>query len=534
MGIYLNPGSDKFRMSMNGKIYIDKSGLIAELNPLIETEDRFVCVSRPRRFGKTMAANMLAAYYGCDEDTSDLFSGLSVSDSRCYKQHLNQHMVIQLNMQSFLSENDCVTDMLADLQSEIINELKDIYPEIVTSRRSLPRVMEKIYSKTRQTFIILIDEWDCLFREYKGNDETQKMYLDFLRNWLKDKTYVGLAYMTGILPIKKYGTHSALNMFNEFSMVEPGGLAVYFGFMEWEVRGLCERYKMDFDEVKAWYDGYTLGQTNDESKIQPIKQISIYSPQSVVEAMKRRHFSAYWNQTETYEALQLYMDMNFDGLKDAIIEMLAGAVISVDTGTFINDMTTFKTKDDVLTLLIHLGYLTYNAGTKSVAIPNKEVSQEYINSIKTTSGWSAVAQAVEHSRNLLQSLWEMDEAAVAEGIDRTHEEVSMFQYNDENALSYTISLAFYYAREYYTLVRELPSGKGYADICFIPRRLYPDKPALLVELKWNKSAKSAMDQIKERNYPSGLSEYKGNLILAGINYDKGTKRHECIIEKIVI
>lgn len=483
MGIYLNPGGSKFYMSCNAQIYIDKSTLISKLNPLIETEDRFVCVSRPRRFGKTMAANMLAAYYSCDEDTHALFDNLKISEDLSYQMHLNKHMVLQLNMQNFLSENDSVEGMLGDLQKEVITELKEYFPGVIESATSMPRAFEKIYAKTKQTFIILIDEWDCLFREYKNDVDAHKKYLDFLRNWLKDRAYVGLAYMTGILPIKKYGSHSALNMFNEFSMVSPGNLTEYFGFTEMEVQDLCKKYQMEFEKAKLWYDGYSLI-SNEKVCAGEGKEISIYSPKSVSEAMKRGSFAAYWNQTETYEALKIYIQMNFDGLKDAVVAMLAGDCVRVNIDKFTNDMTSLNSKDDVLTLLIHLGYLTYDGIEGTVRIPNKEVAKEYLNAIEDTDGLDSVAKT-----------------------------------------------AFYYARECYTIVRELPSGKGFADVCFLPRRKHTDKPAIVIELKWDKTADAAIRQIKDKKYPEILQDYSGNLLLAGINYDKVSKKHDCVIEK---
>lgn len=247
--------------------------------------------------------------------------------------------------------------------------------------------------------------------------------------------------------------------------------------------------------------------------------------------MLRHKFSTYWNQTETYEALKAYIQMDMDGLKDAVVRMLAGEAVRINTGTFSNDMTTFATKDDVLTLLVHLGYLTYNSTDETVTIPNKEVSQEYINAISTMD-WNGVMQSVQASRKLLESLWALDAEAVAAGIDQAHEEISLLQYNDENSLSCTINLAFYYAREYYTIVRELPTGKGFADVCFIPRKLHLDKPAVVIELKWDKSAAGALAQIKEKRYGSALQDYTGNLLLVGINYDKTAKKHECLIEKV--
>ena len=374
--------------------------------------------------------------------------------------------------------------------------------------------------------MILIDEWDCLFREYQQDQEAQKKYLDFLRFWLKDKEYVALAYMTGILPIKKYGSHSALNMFTEYSMTDPGNLAEYFGFTETEVQKLCEKYEMNFEEARAWYNGYHLISHEGGTR----KVYSMYSPKSVVEAMQKRKFGTYWNQTETYEALKVYIQMNMDGLKDAIVQMLAGSNIRINTGTFSNDMTTFATKDDVLTLLVHLGYLTYDNEKETVEIPNREVSQEYVNAISTMD-WTEVIRSVQTSRELLEALWQMDSEKVAKGIEQAHKEISILTYNDENSLSCTINLAFYFAREYYTVIRELPGGKGFADICFIPREIHMDKPAVVIELKWNKSAEGAIQQIKDKQYIEALKDYHGNLLLAGIDYDKKTKQHSCIIEK---
>ena len=437
MSSYLNPGNKGFWESLNSEIYVDKTGLIDKTNAVLDTRQKFLCVSRPRRFGKSMAADMLAAYYERGEDSSELFDSLKISQSASYQPHRNQYDVLKVNMQEFLSMTHSMDEMLVMLQKYLIFDLRDHFEDVrFRDENNLIQVMKDIYSKTRCSFVILIDEWDCLFREYQQDYNAQKKYLDFLRVWLKDKDYVALAYMTGILPMKKYGSHSALNMFTEYSMTDPGDLAEYFGFTEKETADLCEKYGMSFEEAETWYDGYRLivhRQTGNDS-------YSIYNPKSVVEAMMRHKFGTYWNQTETYEALKIYIQMDMDGLKDSVIRMLAGEAVPVNVGTFSNDMTTFATKDDVLTLLVHLGYLTYDSTNGTVRIPNKEVSQEYVNAISTMN-WYGVAESVESSRRLLEALWSLDEEAVATGIEKVHEEVSILQYNDENALSCTISLA---------------------------------------------------------------------------------------------
>ena len=403
MGSYLNPGNKGFWESLNSEIYIDKTGLIEKTNAVLNTRQKFLCVSRPRRFGKSMAADMLAAYYDRGEDSASLFDSLKIGKAVSYRKHLNQYDVIKVNMQEFLSMTHSMDAMLSMLQKYLVFDLVDHFSDVrFRDENNLIQVMKDIYNKTKCSFIILIDEWDCLFREYQQDQDAQKKYLDFLRAWLKDKDYVALAYMTGILPIKKYGSHSALNMFIEYSMTDPGDLAEYFGFTEQEVSNLCAKYEMSFEEAKIWYDGYNLiahRQSGDE-------YYSMYSPKSVVEAMMRHKFGTYWNQTETYEALKIYIQMDMDGLQNSVVRMLAGESVPINIGTFSNDMTTFACKDDVLTLLIHLGYLTYDSVNGTVMIPNKEVSQEYVNAISTMN-WKGVVDSVEASRKLLESLWEI-------------------------------------------------------------------------------------------------------------------------------
>ena len=528
MGTYLNPDNSKFQESINSDIYVDKTGLITYTNSVIHTQQKCICVSRPRRFGKSMAANMLSAYYSRGCDSKELFQNLEIAEDAQFETYLNQYDVIFLNVQEFLSQSKNIDEMISLIRRSVLWDLLGEYPEFrYFDTFNLTRTMQDVYQQTKCPFVVIIDEWDCVFREYKTDRETQERYLDFLRDLLKDKGYIHLAYMTGILPIKKYGTHSALNMFTEYSMTNPREMAEYFGFTEVEVKKLCERFHRNFEETRAWYDGYELVTVDGEEKI----CYSMYSPKSVVDVMLSGVFDNYWNQTETYEALKSYIKLNFDGLKDAIIRMLAGERVQVNIGTFSNDMTSFQGKDDVLTLLIHLGYLSYHWPDKTVIIPNKEVSQEYINAISTMD-WAEVTRSVEDSKMLLEALWNMDEKAVAAGIDKAHREISILQYNNENALSCTINLAFYFAREYYTIIRELPTGKGFADICFIPRKIHLDKPAVIIELKWDKTAQGAIRQIKEKQYVDALDEYCGELLLVGINYDKWTKMHTCVIEQM--
>ena len=525
MGMFLNPGNAGFTAALRSQIYIDKTEMIDFTNSVSGTEQRFVCVSRPRRFGKSMAAKMLTAYYSRGCDSHDLFAHLKIAKKKSFLTELNGSNVLHLDVQWFRSiakDKGNLNQTVSYMQAEVLKEFKTAYPELVSKEDiSLPEALLRIHAATGEQFIVIIDEWDCLFREDKENHILQEEYINFLRGMFKGtlaESSIKLAYLTGILPIKKYGTESALNHFDEYTMLDPAPLEEFIGFTEDEVRGLCERYQLDFQETRHWYDGYLLGEG-----------LHVYSPKSVLDAIRKKRFGSHWTQTETYEALKYYIEMDFDGLKSAILSMLNGGSCQIDVGVFQNDMTSFKSKDDILTLLVHLGYLAYDHGR--VFIPNAEVGDEFYRAVKNTD-WKEIAQMIKDSEELLDATLAGDADKLAEMIDKAHLDpmISHLNYNDENALSFVIASAYFSARKDYTFVREMPSGKGFADMVFLPRK-GSDKPALIVELKWDKSAKGAIAQIKDKQYVQAISKLEGNILLVGINYDRKTRKHECIIEK---
>ena len=521
MGIYLNPGNDAFRISVNDDIYVDKSGLISFVNSRINKRKRFICVSRPRRFGKSMAAEMLAAYYSRGCDSHELFRGLEIAQDREYRTHLNQYHVIYLNIQQFIRKVEKPEELSRCVERKVLEELREEFPDGVREdETSLSDALSVIYSKSspRQGFVFIVDEWDCIFREAKENVPAQKAYLEFLRDLFKDRIYVTAAYMTGILPIKKYGTHSALNIFDEFSMTNPDVLAPYVGFTEEEVKGLCEEFGKSFDEVKMWYDGYFGG------------NLHIYNPKSVVDGMQSLKLKSFWSSTETYEALQVYIVLNMDGLKEAVISMLGGDACPVDVGTFQNDMTTFKGRDDILTLLVHLGYLAYDEDARSVYIPNEEVRAEFFRAVKNGKRVELV-KMIEMSDRLLEATLRMDGDEVGRLMEDIHDRiVAPNFYNNEQALRSVIKIAYLSSVDDFISIQELPSGEGYADVVFLPRRGV-GKPALVVELKWDQAADGAIKQIRDRRYPEGIKGYGGEILLVGVSYNVKDKRHECRIEK---
>ena len=519
MGIYLNPGNIDFQEALNSRIYVDKTELMKYTNNVIRTEDKYVCVSRPRRFGKSMAANMLVAYYSRGCDSKEMFSKYKIAKDKSFEKHLNKYNVIHINMIEFFSDNNSIIEALTELKNSIVFDIVNEFPDVnYYDKTKLVRTLKDVFASKKVPFIFIIDEWDCVFRVFKNDNDTHTAYLNFLRDLLKNQSYIALAYMTGILPIKKYGEHSALNMFTEVAMTNPREYAEFTGFTENEVKALCEKYDMPYYETKRWYDGYNL------------KDVSIYNPRSVVMSMTGHDYDSYWTSTETYEALKIYIQMDFDGLKEKVTDMIAGEKVKVNVGKFQNDMTSFKSADDVLTLLVHLGYLTYDKTNSEVWIPNSEVQQEFINSIED-GGWEEVMDAINVSSKLLNLTLKGDEEKVAEMIAKVHSDnTSILKYNDENSLSCVISLAYYSARKDYIIHRELASGEGFADVVFIPRKK-SDKPAMIVELKKGHSAEEAVEQIKKRNYSDKVSEYIGEMLLVGINYDD-EKGHTCRIEKV--
>ncbi|MCR5039047.1 MAG: ATP-binding protein, partial [Bacteroidales bacterium] len=375
----------------------------------------------------------------------------------------------------------------------------------------------RVIEVKKQSFIFIIDEWDAICREYAPGTMAMDRYVGWLRRMFKSqdaaRVFAGV-YMTGILPIKKYKTESALNNFIEYSMVRPGGMASYFGFTKKEVSALAAKYGMDFDELEKWYDGYQIG-----------TEPSMFNPNSVMQALQEQWCESYWGKTGAYDAVADYISMNYEGLKDDIIRMLAGERCEVNPIGFTNDLSEIRSRDDVLTVLIHLGYLTYDRREKECRIPNLEVSGEMESAVKMNN-WAHVAAALRGSRQLLQATLRGDEEAVSRGVDAAHDEhTSILSYNDENSLACVLSLAYYYASNDYIIHRELATGKGFADLVLIPRKNV-DSPAIVIELKYDKAVDTAIEQIKRRQYPAKVAQYTGNLLLVGITYDRESKQHE--------
>ena len=518
MGLYVNPNNDGFKKALNSKIYVDKSGMIEITNNLLDTEQNCMCISRPRRFGKSMGVNLLVAYYSKGCDSKELFSNLKIAKNPDFEKHLNKYNVIWLNLPYFQELGKGIEALLPFMVSELKRDLVEEFQGLkIREDKPLQIILNDIYRQTNEKFIVLIDEWDFIFRE-STNSKLQEEYVDFLRVLFKDRPYIKLAYITGILPVKKYNTQSALNNFDEYSMVIPSSLAEYFGFTEDEVKTLCKKFNRDFDEIKAWYDGYLMP-----------GNVHLYNPRSVVKSMDGE-LESYWVATSSFETLRIPINLNLDGLRESIIDLMGGNRVKINVNFFQNNTSDFETKDEALTFLVHLGYLGYDKANKEVFIPNREIKQEFEHSI-VTSKWQEVTDALKNSESLLQATWNCDEETVAKYIEQTHQKISaVIKYNNEESLRSVVSIAYYSAINYYSVKSEFPTGKGFADMVFLPYK-HVNKPLIVIELKKNNTAESAIAQIKEKKYSESLEKYSGDILLVGITYDND-KKHYCKIEKI--
>ena len=523
MGVYFNPSNASFRQAKNSRIYVDKTKLIEYLNDRLSTEDKCLAVSHARRFGKSHAAGMIDAYYSLGCDSTELFDGTKISESADYKKYMNKYNVIHLDIASVWDFHK--EDLVESIKERVCKDFKKKYNDTLDYSQDLYLLIQEIYEITDTQFVIIIDEWDCVIRN-SDNKELVHEYLQFLHSLFKSeesKSFLALAYITGILPIKKIKDESALNNFSEYTMLKSSPITKYYGFTEDEVKELCKRFDMDFESTKAWYNGYL------------IDGIHMYNPNSVSMAIERNDFDSYWRNTSSFASINTFITMNYAGLKDDIMKMLAGGKVMVNPNTFQNDFSTIASKDDALTALIHLGYLGYDADRKSAYVPNYEVATAFELALQT-GGWKEIAKAISTCDELLFETIDGNAERVAELIELAHDTyTSVLKYNDENSLSCVLTMAYFTAPGYYNIIREMPAGKGFADFVFIPRSNAGFRPAMVVELKYNKSADTAIKQIKENRYHGALSGYGDKILLVGISYDAGgkdKKHHTCVIEEI--
>ena len=527
MGIYLNPNSVNFEETLKRPIFVDKTMILKVLNKFIDQQNKYICVSRPRRFGKTIASNIISSYYSKGCNSREIFSRLKFGQDEDFESKLNKFNFIKIDLNSEYRNCRNRENVLSRLQDKVIQEFIEAFPKIkFFEDDSIAEAIQKVFTQTGEQFFILIDEYDVFVREQVNgvvSDELFTEYLDFLNGLFKSNTLkpaIALAYLTGILPIVRDRVQSKLNNFREYTMLNAFDLSEFVGFTSDEVEELCRQYKIDYEECKRWYDGYKQN------------GYEIYNPESVVMTISTGEFASYWSQTSTYRVISDRLQANFDGTRDDVIRMLGGESVDVNITMYMNTMTDFVSKDDVFTYLIHLGYLSYDKNTKTCCVPNSEVAGQWHAAVSICDEYKTTNQIIKHSKELLQATLEGEEEAVAEALDLSHiHATSNRSYNGEDGLQCAIYLSDIYALNKYTIVNEMTAGKGFADVTFIP--YVEGVPAIIIELKRNGDERTAVNQIKEKKYFASLEHYTGDLLFVGINYDEETKKHVCKMEKFV-
>jgi len=517
MAVCLNTKSayKDFNMLARDNYFVDKSGIIEAVNARINTKNRYLCITKPRRFGKTSVLNMLGAYYCKAYDSAALFDGLEVSKTDAYMTHLNKYNVISLCLNNLSDKGSAYDDYINLIKNSIKHDICEAYPKL--QDRDFNSISEML-TATEDEFIFIIDEWDYIF-SHELYPEHYSHFLEFLRNLLKDKPYVALAYMTGVLPIKKYSTGSALNMFDEYTMLNDRLFEEYFGFLETEVEELCQKQsKVSLDAIREWYNGY-LTSTGER----------IYNPRSVILALINGYCQSYWTRTGKMDEVLFFLKYNIGEVRDDVLKMVNDTPVLIDIRQeYSAGQAHPANRKEIYSAMIVYGLLSYCEG--ALRIPNKELMIEFENALEDDD-FGYVAELVRNSREVLDATWNKNGDTVASYLHNIHNsELPILKYNDENSLSCVVTLAYLSARNKYKVEREEKSGKGFVDFLFYPRQ--KNLPGIIIELKANDTPIAAIAQIKEKEYCEKLrKENISSILLVGISYDTTKKEHLCFIEE---
>ncbi len=539
MGYYLNSTSPAaaYKKTVDTTYFVDKSGLIGELISVMGTDDGNICLTRPRRFGKTSAANMIAAFFGKGCDTSDIFDHLTISKNPNYHKYLNQSNLIYINFSKMPENCRSYEQYINRITKRMKTELLTAYQDILsTEEDALWDIFSDIFDTYGEQFVFVIDEFDCIFHKDFITEDDRRAFIEFLANLLKDQPYTKLTYMTGVLPITKYSSGSTINNFREYDMATKKMYGEYFGFTETEVEMLYQRYlqeeslpEVTLEDLKLWYDGYQIASGE-----------RLYNPRSVVYALSNNQIADYWTSSGSYMEIADYIIDNVDDIKEAIILMVEGESVPVVMKAQAATARTWTTKDEILSAMVVYGFLTYDEANETVRIPNRELMDEFNITVKKEASLHYLDSLAKESKRMLKATLEGDSKTVEDIMGFVHNtEAPIMNYNNENELASIVNLAYLGARDYYEVERESKSGKGYADIIFIPKD--PSRDGFIVELKVDHTAEEAIQQIKDNEYALKFKDISGRrkcrrILAVGINYLsdssnlKVKKSHHCIIE----
>lgn len=535
MGMFLNSRVpfESYRLITNDIYYIDKTALLSELIPSLETEKRFFCITRPRRFGKSVMANMIGSFFGKSADASSIFDTLTIASSEYYHTHLNQHDVIYIDFSRMPQNCDNYITYITRISEGIKQDLLDEYQALnLNPIRDLWDILQAIFEKTSQKFIFVMDEWDAIFHKDFISENDKKNYLSFLCNLLKGQAYVELAYMTGILPVAKYSSGSELNMFVEYDMATKVKFGEYFGFLDTEVDKLFTIYLKETskptisrEELALWYDGYHTAAGE-----------RMYNPRSVICALSDNQISNYWTGSGPYDEIFYYIRNNIDAVRDDLALMISGERIEILLQGYAATDTELKSKNQIYSAMVVYGLLTYESG--SVFIPNKELMDKFNELLLTNDSLGYIYNLAKESAKMLNATLTGDTKTMCEILKFAHDtESPIFTYNSEIELSAVVNLVYLAARDKYRVEREDKAGEGYVDFIFYPDRKETD--ALILELKVDDSPEHAIDQIKNKQYALRFKgkmgekpKYTGRILAVGISYDRKTKVHSCKVETL--
>lgn len=533
MGIYLNCKSPykQYRALVNEQYFVDKTAFLKELLPFLGKENRYFCFTRPRRFGKTIMANMIAAFLGKAENSADIFSHLEIGSWEQCLLHLNQHDIIYIDFSEVPRDCQSYQQYIDRIQQALADDLFHAFPGVIScEKNAVWDMLSEIFEKTGKSFVFIFDEWDAIFHMPFVYEKEQGMYLLFLKTLLKNKGYVDLAYMTGILPITKYSDGSELNMFAEYTMTAMEKFSGYFGFSDKEVERLYQKYKeytenpaIMRDELRLWYDGYYTAAGN-----------RLYNPRSIVCALINNQLSNYWTSSGTYDSVFSYIKDNAADIRDDLVLMISGRSVPAQIEEYAATSMRLETKDEIYSAMVVYGLLTYQDGY--VSIPNKELMGSFAAVMKKEKSLGYVYQLASASSRMLKATLEGDTAVMAEILEYAHNtESPMLSYNSEIDLSAVVNLVYLSARDWYQVEREEKAGEGYVDFIFYPVRKNAD--GIILELKVDASPEEAIQQIKDRKYIlrflgklGETSKYTGRILAVGISYYRKTKKHLCKIE----
>lgn len=536
MGIYLDSktGYTLYKNETEKLYFVDKSLLLAELFPLVKEGSSYVCITRPRRFGKTVMANMLTAFFSRACDSKELFQSLKISTQKGYEGYQNQYAVISISFNDVAGECESYTQYIKRIEKKLIKDLKRAYPEVLfEEEESVVDILADIYAENESAkFIFILDEWDYIFHQDFATDQDKKRYLTFLRSLLKDRPYVQFAYMTGILPIAKYSSGSELNMFAEYTMAAEERFSEYFGFTESEVDELFKRYekknkdslKLTRDGIRMWYDGYHT-QAGER----------LYNPRSVVMALSNNNLGNYWTSSGPYDEIYYYIANDVDEVRDDLARMAAGESIPVKIREYAATAQQLKTKEEIFSAMVVYGFLSYEKG--NVFIPNKELMDKFTEMLQKEPSLGYVYNLAKESSRMLQATLNKDTQTMEQILEKAHNtEVPLLNYNNETDLTAVVNLVYLAARDRYRVEREDKAGIGYVDFIFYPE-IDRSAAGIILELKVNHSPEEAIRQIKEKKYALKFQgktgekpHYTGKILAVGIGYDKVSKMHRCKVE----